>query len=920
MADQEKLDQDPFVQQVMADAERIAAEEVLEDTLEEAPPRNFRITDDHLGEGGSKTKFRANLDAIETLGTIEAEGRSATQAEQETLSRYVGWGGLADAFAPGKENWNKEYSHVKALLTPEEYAAARSSTLNAHYTSPTVIRAIYEAISRLGFQAGNILEPACGVGNFFGMLPEEMRNSRLYGVELDSISGRIAKQLYPEADITVAGFETTDRRTSTILPLATSPSASIRSTTRHITSWASPSTTTSLPRRWIRCVPGACGLRDFATPWTPKTPRCAGTYPRELSCWVPSACPTTPSRPTPGTDVVSDILFLQRREQPIVTDEPWVHLGLSQNGIPINSYFVEHPEMVLGELTRESTQYGREEATVRPLEGVSLADQLREAVQHIQGNYQEASLPDLGEGEAIDISIPADPSVKNYSYTAVEGEVYYRENSRMVRPQLSATAKARIKAMVELRDCVHHLIDLQLQDGTDGEIQAAQQKLNALYDAFTPNFGLVNDKANRLAFSDDASYYLLCALEVLDQDGKLQRKADLFTKRTIRPQRQVTSVDTPSEALAVSLGERGRVDLSFMAELLGTPGEYTRITRELSGIIFRDPLEARADDPTAGWHTADDYLSGNVREKLRIAQQAAQQNPAYAVNMEALTAAQPRDLDASEIEARLGATWIEPDDVQKFMVETFDTPYYMRRAIQVQYSAVSAEWRITGKTMPSPNDVAAYMTYGTDRANAYRILEETLNLKDIRIYDTVEDADGKQRRVLNKKATTLAQQKQQAIKDAFQDWLWKDPRRRERLVAKYNEQFNSTRPREYDGSHIVFGGMNPEIQLREHQKNAIAHILYGGNTLLAHEVGAGKTFEMVAAAMESKRLGLCQKSMFVVPNHLTEQWASEFLRLYPSANLLVTTKKDFEAANRKKFCARIATGGLRRHYHRPQSV
>ena len=909
VADQEKLDQDPFVQQVMADAERIAAEEVLEDTLEEAPPRNFRITDDHLGEGGSKTKFRANLDAIETLGTIEAEGRSATQAEQETLSRYVGWGGLADAFAPGKENWNKEYSQLKALLTPEEYAAARSSTLNAHYTSPTVIRAIYEAISRLGFQAGNILEPACGVGNFFGMLPEEMRNSRLYGVELDSISGRIAKQLYPEADITVAGFETTDRRDFYDLAIGNVPFGQYQVNDKAYNKLGFSIHNYFFAKALDQVRPG--GLVAFVTSrytMDAKDPTVRRYLSQRAELLGAIRLPNNAFQANAGTDVVSDILFLQRREQPIVTDEPWVHLGLSQNGIPINSYFVEHPEMVLGELTRESTQYGREEATVRPLEGVSLADQLREAVQHIQGNYQEASLPDLGEGEAIDISIPADPSVKNYSYTAVEGEVYYRENSRMVRPQLSATAKARIKAMVELRDCVHHLIDLQLQDGTDGEIQAAQQKLNALYDAFTPNFGLVNDKANRLAFSDDASYYLLCALEVLDQDGKLQRKADLFTKRTIRPQRQVTSVDTPSEALAVSLGERGRVDLSFMAELLGTPGEYTRITRELSGIIFRDPLEARADDPTAGWHTADDYLSGNVREKLRIAQQAAQQNPAYAVNMEALTAAQPRDLDASEIEARLGATWIEPDDVQKFMVETFDTPYYMRRAIQVQYSAVSAEWRITGKTMPSPNDVAAYMTYGTDRANAYRILEETLNLKDIRIYDTVEDADGKQRRVLNKKATTLAQQKQQAIKDAFQDWLWKDPRRRERLVAKYNEQFNSTRPREYDGSHIVFGGMNPEIQLREHQKNAIAHILYGGNTLLAHEVGAGKTFEMVAAAMESKRLGLCQKSMFVVPNHLTEQWASEFLRLYPSANLLVTTKKDFEAANRKKFCARIATG------------
>ena len=909
VVDQEKLDRDPFVQQVMADTERIAAEEVLEDTLEEAPPRNFRITDDHLGEGGSKAKFRANLDAIETLKAIEAEGRSATPEEQEILSRYVGWGGLADAFDANKAAWTQEYKALQAALTPEEYAAARSSTLNAHYTSPTVIRAIYEAVSRLGFQTGNILEPACGVGNFFGMLPERMAGSKLYGVELDSISGRIAKQLYPEADITVAGFETTDRRDFYDLAIGNVPFGQYQVNDKAYNKLGFSIHNYFFAKALDQVRPG--GLVAFVTSrytMDAKDPTVRRYLAQRAELLGAIRLPNNAFQANAGTDVVSDILFLQRREQPIVTDEPWVHLGLSQNGIPINSYFVEHPEMVLGELTRESTQYGREEATVRPLEGVSLAEQLREAVQHIQGNYQEASLPDLGEADAIDTSVPADPSVKNYSYTVVEGEVYYRENSRMVRPQLSASAKARIKAMVELRDCVHHLIDLQLQDGTDGEIQAAQQQLNALYDAFTPNFGLVNDKANRLAFSDDASYYLLCALEVLDQDGKLERKADLFTKRTIRPQRQVTSVDTPSEALAVSLGERGRVDLPFMAELLGTPGEYTRITRELSGIIFCDPLEAREDNPTAGWHTADDYLSGNVRQKLRQAKQAAQQNPAYAVNVEALTAAQPQDLDASEIEARLGATWIEPEDIQKFMVETFDTPYYMRRAIQVQYSAVSAEWRITGKSMPSQNDVAAYMTYGTDRANAYRILEETLNLKDIRIYDTVEDADGKQRRVLNKKATTLAQQKQQAIKDAFQDWLWKDPRRRERLVAKYNEQFNSTRPREYDGSHIVFGGMNPEIQLREHQKNAIAHILYGGNTLLAHEVGGGKTFEMVAAAMESKRLGLCQKSMFVVPNHLTEQWASEFLRLYPSANLLVTTKKDFEAANRKKFCARIATG------------
>ena len=938
VVDQEKLGQDLFVQQVMADAERIAAEEPSftsepvavypaeqnnlpfdvvverlhiespEQAAEKAPPRNFRITDDHLGEGGSKAKFRANLDAIETLKTIEAEERSATPAEQEILSRYVGWGGLADAFDANKAAWTQEYKELQAALTPEEYAAARSSTLNAHYTSPTVIRAIYEAVSRLGFETGNILEPACGVGNFFGMLPEEMRNSRLYGVELDSISGRIAKQLYPEADITVAGFETTNRRDFYDLAIGNVPFGQYQVNDKAYNKLGFSIHNYFFAKALDQVRPG--GLVAFVTSrytMDAKDPTVRRYLSQRAELLGAIRLPNNAFQANAGTDVVSDILFLQRREQPVVADEPWVHLGLSQNGTPINSYFVEHPEMVLGELTRESTQYGREEATVRPLEGVSLAEQLREAVQHIQGNYQEASLPDLGEGEAVDDSIPADPAVKNYSFTVSNGEIYFRENSRMVRPQLSAPAKARVKAMVELRDCVHHLIDLQLQDGTDGEIQAAQQQLNTLYDAFTPNFGLVNDKANRLAFSDDSSYYLLCALEVLDQDGKLERKADLFTKRTIRPQRQVTSVDTPSEALAVSLGERGRVDLSFMAELLGTPGEYTRITQELSGIIFCDPLEARADDPTAGWHTADDYLSGNVREKLRIARSFAASGerreglPDFSINVAALEQAQPRDLDASEIEARLGATWIEPEDIQKFMVEPFDTPYYMRRAIQVQYSAVSAEWRIIGKSMPSPNDVAAYMTYGTDRANAYKILEETLNLKDIRIYDTVEDADGKQRRVLNKKATTLAQQKQQAIKDAFQDWLWKDPRRRERLVAKYNEQFNSTRPREYDGSHIVFGGMNPEIQLREHQKNAIAHILYGGNTLLAHEVGAGKTFECRPQPSD-RAVGVgvsAALSLGQPPGH-----DQEGLRGGQPQEVL------------RPDCHRR----LRRHYHRPQPV
>ena len=604
-----------------------------------------------------------------------------------------------------------------------------------------------------------------------------------------------------------------------------------------------------------------------------------------------------------GTEVVSDIIFLQKRDHPISIEPEWVYTGKNEGGYAINSYFLDHPEMVLGNSTEESTAHGMD-YTVEPIEALELSDQLEDAVKYIRGKYQEAELPDLGDGEAIDTSIPADPNVKNYSYTVVDGDVYYRENSRMVKPDLNATALERVKGMVELRDCVHHLIDLQMWESDPMEIRQEQQRLNDLYDAFTAKFGLINDRGNRLAFSDDSAYYLLCSLEVLDEDGKLERKADMFTKRTIKQHRAVSSVDTASEALAVSIAEKACVDMEYMSQLTGKTAD--EIATELTGVIFKDP--AFGDDPLSGWQTSDEYLSGNVRKKLRQAEAAAVDDPAFRVNVEALRAAQPKDLDASEIEVRLGATWIDPAYVRQFMYETFDTPRYLRGAIDVNYSSFTAEWQITGKTKIAYNNVAAYNTYGTDRANAYRILEDSLNLRDVRIYDTIEDADGKERRVLNAKETTLAAQKQQAIRDAFKDWIWRDPARRQALVKQYNEEMNSTRPREYDGSHIVFSGMNPEITLREHQKNAIAHVLYGGNTLLAHEVGAGKTFEMVAAAMESKRLGLCSKSIFVVPNHLTEQWASEFLRLYPSANILVTTKKDFETRNRKKFCARIATG------------
>ena len=874
------------------------------------PAGNFHITDDHLGEGGAKQKYARNIEAIRTLFQLEQEHRGATAEEQQVLSQYVGWGGLADAFDPNKENWSAEYTQLKELLSEDEYAAARSSTLNAHYTSPTVIRSIYDAVVRMGFHSGNILEPSMGVGNFFGMLPDSMADSRLYGVELDSITGRIAKKLYPQADITVAGFETTDRRDFYDLAVGNVPFGQYKVNDKAYNKLGFSIHNYFFAKAIDQVRPG--GIVAFVTSrytMDSKDSTARKHMAERADLLGAIRLPNNAFKANAGTDVVSDIIFLQKRDRPIDHEPDWVQLGKTEDGFAINQYFVDHPEMVLGELTTESTQYGREELTVAPIEGANLADQLAEAVQHIEGQYTEVEVetPDIADAEAERKTLPADPEVKNFSYTVVNGDVFYRENSVMTQVELSDTAKGRVTGMVELRQIVNDLIDQQLNDYPDEDIKATQERLNAAYDAFTAKYGLLNDRKNGRLFEQDSSYYLLCSLESLDEQGQLKSKVAMFTKRTIRPERTVTNVDTPSEALAVSIGEHGKVDLPYMAELLGTPGEYGRITAELSGVIFKDPA-ADPTDPEAGWQMADEYLSGDVRAKLRMAQFAAETNPEFAVNVDALIKAQPRELEASEIDVRLGATWLDPDIIQKFMTETFQIPYYLRYAVKVRYSPYTAEWRVEGKTATGRSDIISSETYGTSRANAYKILEETLNLKDVRIYDTIEDAEGKPKRVLNKRETMLAQQKQQVIKDAFANWVWQDPQRRIALVKQYNELFNSTRPREYDGSHIKFVGMNPEITLREHQRNAIAHVLYGGNTLLAHEVGAGKTYEMAASAMEAKRLGLCQKSLFVVPNHLTEQWASEFLNLYPNAKLLVARRKDFETANRKKFCARIATG------------
>ena len=913
-------------------AQNAALEEFRKETRRGA--RNFRITDEHLGEGGAKAKCRANIEAIQLLKYLERNGFQASPEQQDKLSRYVGWGGIPEVFDENKPDWSKEYAELKALLTPEEYEAARGSTLNAHYTSPAVIRAIYEAVGGMGFDGRRILEPSMGVGNFFGLLPESMQGSQLYGVELDSITGRIAKQLYPEADITVAGFETTNRPGFYDLAVGNVPFGQYQVHDPEYDRLGFSIHNYFASKMLDQVRPG--GIAAFVTSryTLDAKDESVRRYLAERGELLGAIRPPNNAfRANAGTDVVSDIIFLQRREAPATELPEWVHVGTTPEGFTVNRYFLDNPDMVLGTPTAESTQYGRQDYTVAPIVGADLSELLHEAVQNIHGEYTER---EMEEAENTDI-LPADPDVRNYSFTLVGGDVYYREGGIMVRQDLSAAMTARIKGLMALRDCTRKLIQLQTEDASDAEIAAEQQRLNALYDAYTAKYGLISNRENKRAFSDDSSYYLLCSLEILDEDGKLERKADMFTRRTIQPHRPVEQTETAAEALAVSLNELGRVDMEYMSRLCGrdtssvneksqprrstnpSPGaaSYTAtdsnssipaenkdvnsIAAELSGVIFRVPGEER-------YATADEYLSGNVREKLREAEAATKDDASYNINVEALKAAQPRELTASEIDVRLGATWIEPRYIEQFMVETFQPTYWASRSMDVSYSPYTSEWHIDGKSAVGANDVNACSTYGTSRISAYKILENTLNLRDVRIYDKIEDADGTERRVPNVKETTLAQQKQQVIKDAFRDWLWKDPKRRETLVAKYNELFNSTRPREYDGSHLTFPGINPEIELREHQRNAIARILYGGNTLLAHEVGAGKTFTMAAAAMEAKRLGLCRKPMFAVPNHLTEQWASEFLRLYPSANVLVATKKDFEPANRKKFCARIATG------------
>ena len=878
----------------VAAAEDAALEEFRKETRRRA--RNFRITDEHLGEGGAKAKCRANIEAIQLLKYLERNGFQASPEQQVKLSHYVGWGGIPEVFDESKSEWSKEYAELKALLTTEEYEAARGSTLNAHYTSPAVIRTIYEAVGGIGFEGGRILEPSMGIGNFFGLLPESMANCQLYGVELDSITGRIAKQLYPEADITVAGFETTNRPGYFDLAVGNVPFGQYQVHDPEYDRLGFSIHNYFAAKMLDQVRPG--GIVAFVTSryTLDAKDESVRRYLAERGELLGAIrLPNNAFRANAGTDVVSDIIFLQRREQPLTELPEWVHVGTTPEGFTVNRYFIDHPEMVLGTPSAESTQYGRQDYTVAPIEGADLSEQLHEAVQNIHGEYTER---EMEEAENTDI-LPADPDVRNYSFTLVDGEVYYREGGIMVRQSVSAAMTERIKGLMELRDCTRRLIQLQTEDASDAEIAAEQRRLNRLYDAYTAKHGLISNRENKRAFSDDSSYYLLCSLEILDEDGKLERKADMFTRRTIQPHRPVEHTETAAEALAVSLNELGRVDMEYMSRLCGK--NEVEIAAELSGVIFRVPGTER-------YVTADEYLSGNVRVKLREAEAAAKDDASYSINVEALKAAQPRELTASEIDVRLGATWIEPRYIEQFMVNTFQPTYWASRSMSVNYSPYTSEWHIYGKNAVGANDVNAFSTYGTSRMNAYKILENTLNLRDVRIYDKIEEADGTERRVLNVKETTLAQQKQQVIKDAFRDWLWKDPKRRETLVARYNELFNSTRPREYDGSHLTFPGMNPEIELREHQCSAIARILYGGNTLLAHEVGAGKTFTMAAAAMEAKRLGLCRKPMFAVPNHLTEQWASEFLRLYPSANVLVATKKDFEPANRKKFCARIATG------------
>ena len=869
--------------------------------VQEQEPHNFHITDDDLGAGGPKAKFKANMEAIRLLKELEQDQRLATPEEQEVLSRYVGWGGIPQAFEERNSAWAEEYTQLKGILTPEEYSAARASTLNAFYTSPTVVKAMYEALGNMGLKQGNILEPSCGVGNFMGLLPESMSAANMYGVELDPVSGQIAKQLYQKNRIAVQGFEETSYPDSFFdCVIGNVPFGAYQVSDRKYDRYHFMIHDYFIAKSLDMVRPGGVvAVVTSSGTMDKQNPEVRQYFANRADLLGAIRLPNNAFQRNANTSVVADILFFQKRDRAAITEPDWVQLKTTPEGYTVNSYFADHPEMVLGDFTTESTQYGKQEVTVKAKEGADLAEQLKEAVKHIQGTITEQEISDTELEEQV-VSIPADPSIKNFSFALVGEDIYYRENSVMNKTEIPIVTGERVRGMVAIRDATNRLLERQLEECSDEEVASLQAELNQVYDSFTAKYGLLSSNANKRAFSMDSSYCLLTSLEFLDEKGELKRKADIFTKRTIHRAEPVTSVDTASEALAVSIGEKAKVDIPYMMELTGKTEE--EVTEELTGVIFKNPL-------TDKWEPSDEYLSGNVREKLNIARQFAENHPEYMVNVQALERVQPKDLDASEIEARLGATWISPDYITEFMAETFHTPrqHINYERIKVQYAEVTGQWNVKGKNVDSSNNPLSTATYGTQRANAYRLLEDALNLRDTKIYDTIHDADG-EHRVLNRKETTLAQQKQELIREEFKEWIFKDMRRRETLCKIYNERFNSIRPREYDGSHIQFVGMNPEIKLMEHQKNAVAHILYGNNTLLAHCVGAGKTFQMIAAGMESKRLGLAQKSLYVVPNHLLEQWGSDFLRLYPGANILVATKKDFEPANRKRFCSRIATG------------
>ena len=888
---------------------------VLHPEIPSSERHNFRITDDHLGEGGAKTKFKNNVAAIRTLQEIEFDNRLSTPEEQEILSRYVGWGGLPQAFDENNEQWADEFAELYGLLSPEEYEAAKATTLNAHYTSPTVIKAIYQAVENMGFRTGNVLEPSCGIGNFFGLVPESMKDSKLFGVELDSITGRIAQQLYQQNSIAVQGFEDTELPDSFFdLAIGNVPFGSYSLHDKRYDKHHFLIHDYFFARTLDKVRPG--GLIAFVTSkgtMDKQNPNVRKYIAERAELIGAIRLPNNAFYANAGTQVTTDIIFLQKREKLIDVSMPeadsgleWLHLGQTENGVPINQYFIDHPEMVLGEMAFDDMMYGNaKETTCKPFEGESLSDLLAEAVQNLHAEYADYEIEEL-EGEEEDKSIPADPNVRNFSFTLVDGAIYYRENSRMFPVEQSLTGQSRVKGMIAIRDCVRRLIEYQTESAPDEIVEREQRELNRLYDSFTAKYGLLNSRANTTAFSPDSSFPILCSLEVLDENGNLERKATMFSKRTIKPYIAVSRVDTASEALAVSIGEKACVDLGFMASLMGGGSDrLEQIKRDLAGVIFKDPESG--DDPLTGWQTADEYLSGRVREKLKTARRAAERNPAYAVNVEALEKVQPKDLTAGEIGVRLGTTWIPEDVIEDFTFELLGTPWHCQRRIHIRYSKVTGEWNVSEKSIDRSN-IRAYNTYGTGRINAYKIIEDTLNLRDVRIFDTVQDADGHEQRVLNKKETAIAQDKQDLIKQKFQEWIWAEPSRRDRLCRIYNEKFNSIRPREYDGSHIVFAGMNPEIKLRPHQRNAVARAIYGGNALFGHVVGAGKSYEMIATAMEAKRLGLSNKSLFVVPNNIIGDFASDFLKLYPSANILMATKKDFEKQNRKKFCARIATG------------